>query len=200
MYLVALGGLLLAAKVEEKDGNIPRCTKLNSFVKNAFPIKDFYSIELVMLHFFDWKLCLPTAYYFAMLLLPYAILATDRLTSGPILCFTKAHAYLEEYVNFFLKVSVSEKCLLEKMPSIVGISVIAAARKAFGLVEDWPFYLERMSGYSYGEFSHIVHRFLYLLSQQCGSHSDEGYASCSSSPLVGASHQLHQVALLSISS
>merc|ERR1711911_142932 len=94
LYLVALGGLLLAAKMEEKDGNIPKCTKLNSFVKNFFPIRDFYSIELVMLNYFDWNISLPTACYFASTMLPYSILETDRLVSGPILHYSKAQAYL----------------------------------------------------------------------------------------------------------
>ena len=128
LYLVALGGLLLAAKMEEKDGNIPKCTRLNSFVKNYFPLSDYYSIELVMLNYFDWNLCLPTACYFAMSLLPYAILETDRLVSGPILHPGKAHAYLEEYVSYFLRVSVSEMGFLDKLPSVVGVSVVAAAR------------------------------------------------------------------------
>ena len=125
---MALGGLLLAAKMEEKDGNIPKCTRLNSFVKNYFPLSDYYSIELVMLNYFDWNLCLPTACYFAMSLLPYAILETDRLVSGPILHPGKAHAYLEEYVSYFLRVSVSEMGFLDKLPSVVGVSVVAAAR------------------------------------------------------------------------
>ena len=81
-----------------------------------------------MLNYFDWNLCLPTACYFAMSLLPYAILETDRLVSGPILHPGKAHAYLEEYVSYFLRVSVSEMGFLDKLPSVVGVSVVAAAR------------------------------------------------------------------------
>jgi len=183
LYLVSLGATLLAAKMEEKDSNVPRCTKLNSFVKNAFPIKDFYSIELVMLNYFDWNVCIPTAAYFAMNLLPYAMITTDKLVSGPILNFSKAHAYFEEYVNFFLKNSVSEICFIDKLPSVIGTSVIAASRKAFGLVEAWPYMLEKMSGYSWGELAHIVQRMLFQLSQLSIS-ADEGYGSCSSSPIV----------------
>ena len=174
---------MLAAKMEEKDGNIPRCTKLNSFVKNFFPIKDFYSIELVMLNYFDWNICLPTACYFATSMLPYALLETDRLVSGPILCYVKAHAYFEEYVNFFLKASISETSFIDKLPSVIGVSVIAASRKAFGLVDAWPFKLERMSGYCWGELSQSVHRLLYHLRQLSSSNNDEGYVSCSSSPV-----------------
>jgi len=182
LYLVALGGLLLAAKMEEKDGNIPRCTKLNSYVNNCFPLTDFYSIELVMLNYFDWKINLPTSCYFASAMLPYAILETDRLASGRILSFSKAHAYLEEYVFYFLSVSVSEMSFIDKLPSVIGASVIAASRRAFGIVETWPFRLERLSGYSWGKLNLIVQRLLFLLRQSSNSSQDEGYSSCSGSP------------------
>ena len=183
LYLVALGGLLLAAKMEEKDGNIPKCTKLNSFVKNFFPIRDFYSIELVMLNYFDWNISLPTACYFASTLLPYSILETDRLVSGPILHYSKAQAYLEEYVQLFLKLSVSEISFIELLPSVVGVAVVAASRKAFGLVEAWPFKLQRMTDYSWADLHFVVQRLLFILQQMSASTYDEGYGSCSGSPI-----------------
>jgi len=183
LYLVALGGLLLAAKMEEKDGNIPKCTKLNSFVKNFFPIRDFYSIELVMLNYFDWNISLPTACYFASTMLPYSILETDRLVSGPILHYSKAQAYLEEYVQLFLKMSVSEISFIELLPSVVGVACCAAARKAFGLVEAWPFKLQRMTDYSWADLHFVVQRLLFTLQQMSASTYDEGYGSCSGSPI-----------------
>ena len=146
----------MAAKMEEKEEKIPGCSKLNSFVKNYFPLKDFYSIELVMLNYFDWRINLPTASYFASALSPYAILDTDRLVSGRILSFSKAHAYLEEYINYFLSVSLGDMSFVDKLPSILGTSVIAASRRAFGIVETWPFRLEKMSGYTWTELSQIV--------------------------------------------
>ena len=182
LYLVALGGLLLAAKMEEKDGNIPKCTKLNSFVKNFFPIRDFYSIELVMLNYFDWDISLPTACYFASTLLPYSILETDRLVAGPILHYSKAQALLEEYVQLFLKMSVGEMSFIDLLPSVVGVAVVAAARKAFGLVEAWPYKLQRMTDYSWADLHFVVQRLLFFLQQMSASTYDEGYGSCSGSP------------------
>ena len=179
-----------------------------------------------MLNYFDWNLCLPTACYFAMSLLPYAILETDRLVSGPILHPGKAHAYLEEYVSYFLRVSVSEMGFLDKLPSVVGVSVVAAARhvmlniyfkiicwfwvqfktirrsdserisiylcitltfrKAFGLLETWPYRLEGVSGYSWAELQPVVTRLLAILRQLVSSSQDEGYGSCSGSPVPGS--------------
>jgi len=188
LYLVALGGLLLAAKMEE-DGNVPKCVKLNSFVKYYFTMNDFYSIELVMLNYFQWNISIPTAYYCAALLLPWGILDTDKLLSGPILSYSKAHAYYEEYVQYFLRVSLVDYNLVDVLPSRLGVSVIAASRKAFGLVEPWPSRLQRLSGYSLGDLDQIVMILLIHL-QELSSPSDEGYSSCSNSPVNSSSSSM----------
>ena len=78
MYLVCLGALLLASKMEERqvlqnivpalhvcfhsyfrDGTMPRCSQLNLFVKNYFPLADFLNLEFVMLAYFNWNLVRP---------------------------------------------------------------------------------------------------------------------------------------------
>ena len=182
LYLVALGGLLLAAKMEE-DGNVPKCVKLNSFVKHYFTINDFYSIELVILNYFQWNISVPTAYYCAALLLPWGLLDTDKHHSGPILNFSKAHAYFEEYVQYFLRVSLVDYNLVDVLPSRLGVSVIAASRKAFGLVEFWPCRLQRLSGYCEEELEQVVMVLLLHLQEVSAQAKDEGYSSCSNSPV-----------------
>ena len=78
LYLVCLGALLLASKMEERqvlqnivpalkvcfhsyfrDGTMPRCSQLNLFVKNYFPLADFLNLEFVMLAYFNWNLVRP---------------------------------------------------------------------------------------------------------------------------------------------
>ena len=145
LYLVCLGGLLLAAKLEEKDGNVPRCSQLNAFVKNFFPLSDFLSLELVMLTYFNWNVCLPTPCYFTSMLQPYSILPTDTHNKGPILCYSKARDYFEEYVQFFLKLSLTDMNLLDSRPSLVAAAIVLAARKAFGLAPTWSYQLQQAS-------------------------------------------------------
>jgi len=182
LYLVALGGLLLAAKMEE-DGNVPKCHKLNGYVNNYFTLTDFYSIEMVMLNYLHWNVSVPTSYYCAHLLLPWALLDTDKLVSGPILSYSKAHAYFEEYVQYFLRLSLQDFNLVDVLPSMLGVSIIAASRKAFGLMEAWPSRLERMSGYSIEELDQLVMVLLMHLQELSTPGKDEGYSSCTSSPV-----------------
>jgi len=180
LYLVCLGALLLAAKIEEKDGNVPRCSQLNTFVKNYFPLSDFFSLELVMLNFFNWNICLPTPCYFTSLLLPHAIQPSDHHNAGPILSFIKAQAYFQEYVEFFLKVSLCDVSFIDTLPSLLAASVIAAARRAFGLSPSWPDSLEVLTGYVEDQLSHLTT--LLLFHHRLSVSTDEGYCSFTSSP------------------
>jgi len=181
LYLVCLGSLLLAAKIEEKDGHVPRCSQLNAFVKNYFPLSDFFSLEMVMLNYFNWNICLPTTCYFASILLPHAIHPSDHHNSGPILSFIKAQAYFQEYVEFFLKVSLTDVSFIDTLPSILAASVIAAARRAFGLSPIWSENLEMLTGYREDQLGHLTTLLLFHHGMSVNS-SDEGYCSFSSSP------------------
>jgi len=180
LYLVCLGSLLLAAKMEEKDGNVPRCSQLNIFVKNYFPLSDFFSLEMVMLNYFNWNICLPTPCYFTSLLLPHSIQPSDHHNAGPILSFIKAQAYFQEYVEFFLKVSLADVSFIDTLPSLLAASVIAAARRAFGLSPPWPDSLEILTGYREDQLGHITT--LLLFHHRLSISTDEGYCSFNSSP------------------
>ena len=39
-----------------RDGAMPRCSQLNLFVKNYFPLADFVNLEIVMMSYFHWNL------------------------------------------------------------------------------------------------------------------------------------------------
>ena len=98
-----------------------------------------------MLTYFNWNVCLPTPCYFTSMLLPYSILPTDTHNKGPILCYSKARDYFEEYVQFFLKLSLTDMNLLDSRPSLVAAAIVLAARKAFGLAPTWSYQLQQAS-------------------------------------------------------
>jgi len=192
LYLVCLGALLLASKMEERDGTMPRCSQLNLFVKNYFPLADFLNLEFVMLAYFNWNLALPTMHNTTSLLLPHAVLPTDLHNGGPIVHQGKAAAYLAEYVNFFLSAALSDPAFLDASPSLLGTAIIAASRVAFGLLPTWPLHLQRLSGYGELQLARLA---TLLLAHHGGVQAqgqgflgadflleDEGYHSLESSP------------------
>ena len=166
--------------MEEKDGNVPRCSQLNTFVKNYFPLSDYFSLEMVMLNFFSWNICIPTSCDFTSLLLPHAIHPNDHHNAGPLLSFLKAEAYFQEYVQFFLKVSLADVSFIDTQPSLLAASIIAAARRAFGLSPTWPDTMEMLTGYKEEQLGHLTT--LLLFHHRMLVSTDEGYCSFSSSP------------------
>jgi len=196
LYLVCLGALLLASKMEERDGAMPRCSQLNLFVKNYFPLADFVNLEIVMMSYFHWNLALPTAHNTTSLLLPHAVLPTDLHNGGPIVHQGRAADYFAEYVNFFLSFAVVDSAFLDASPSLLGTAIITASRVAFGLQPTWPLHLQRLSGYTEIQLARLA---TLLLAHHGGAqaqgavnwdflHEDEGYHSLESSPT--ASHHL----------
>lgn len=148
LYLVCLGSLLLAAKMEEKDSNVPKCSELNSFVKNHFPLSDFLSLEFVILTYFNWNLLIPTACHFTEMLLPHSIHPSDLHNGGPIVSYREAKSYFHQYVKYFLDIAIQETAFVGTLPSKLAASLIAASRLAFGLTPTWPSSLQRMAGYT----------------------------------------------------
>jgi hypothetical protein len=147
LYLVCLVSILLASKMEEKDDKIPKCSKLNAFVKYQFPKPDFLSLEFVMLKYFNWSLGMPTACNFAEMWLPFAIQPTDSHNNGPIVSFREARAYFHQYVKYFLDLSLADPQFIDVPPSQLGAALLAAARIGFGLTPFWSHEMSSRTGF-----------------------------------------------------
>ncbi|XP_023341055.1 cyclin-J [Eurytemora carolleeae] len=188
LFLVCLGSLLLAAKFEEKDTNVPKCSELNAFTKNRFPLSDFISLEIVILKYFKWNLCLPTACYFTEMWTSYACLPTDHHNNGPIVSFREAKAYFYQYVKYFLDLAMQEEVFIDARPSLLASSLLLSARIAFGLTPKWPKSLEEITGYSkiaaepYTEI--LIKTFMKDSVEETDvSMEDDGYQSLNTSPV-----------------
>lgn len=77
LKLVALVCLLLAAKFEERECNVPKIADLNNVIKNQYPYNDFFSLELMILTFMDWNLTIPTAANFVEHYVGYVVQNSD---------------------------------------------------------------------------------------------------------------------------
>jgi len=188
LYLVCLGSLLLASKMEEKDSNVPKCSEMNAFTKNRFPLSDFISLEIVILKYFNWNLCLPTACYFAEMWLPYAIHPTDSHNNGPLVSFRDAKAYFHQYVKYFLDLAMQDSTFIDTLPSVLAASLLAASRSAFGLTPNWTKRMEFVTGYRMDVLQPFTGILLGTFKRDTTEESemsceDEGYVSRTSSPV-----------------
>lgn len=64
LLLVANVCLLLAAKLEESSFNVPQIDQLNKTVGNHYSVKDYESLQVMILEFFNWGIFFPTAAYY----------------------------------------------------------------------------------------------------------------------------------------
>ena len=80
-----------------------------------------------------------------------------------------------------MKVSLTDVSFIDTLPSILAASVIAAARRAFGLSPIWSENLEMLTGYREDQLGHLTTLLLFHHGMSVNS-SDEGYCSFSSSP------------------
>lgn len=188
LYLVCLGALLLASKMEEKDSNVPKCSEMNAFTKNRFPLSDFISLEIVILKYFNWNLCLPTACYFAELWLPYAIQTSDSHNNGPLVSFREAKAYYHQYVKYFLDLAMQDATFIDTLPSVLAASILAASRSAFGLTPTWTKRMEFVTGYGMEVLQPFSSILLATFKKETKEETemsceDEGYVSQTSSPI-----------------
>eukprot|EP00088_Acartia_fossae_P034896 TRINITY_DN3586_c0_g1_i10.p1 TRINITY_DN3586_c0_g1~~TRINITY_DN3586_c0_g1_i10.p1 ORF type:complete len:290 (+),score=61.90 TRINITY_DN3586_c0_g1_i10:40-909(+) len=186
LYLVCLVSILLASKIEEKDDRIPKCSKLNSFVKSEFPLSDFKALEYLMLKYFKWKLGLPTACHFAEIWLAHAISPTDSHNNGPLVSFREARAYFHQYVKYFLDLSMQDDVFIDVPPSKLAAALLAASRVSFGLTPTWSSNLAYLTGFRFAELQDQIELLLRTFKMDdMEEKEDEGYISLMGSPEQG---------------
>eukprot|EP00092_Neocalanus_flemingeri_P001350 GFUD01001441.1.p1 GENE.GFUD01001441.1~~GFUD01001441.1.p1 ORF type:complete len:291 (-),score=78.59 GFUD01001441.1:125-943(-) len=148
LYLVCLGCLQLAAKMNEKETNIPRGSKIVALLPEPLSLSAFLNLEFVMLNFFQWDICMPTSCYLTELLLPHSIHQTDRQWGRPIDNFRTAKAELHLAVKEMLDIGLQEETMMQVVPSLMACSILQASRLVCGMFPDWPDQLDTMTGYT----------------------------------------------------
>lgn len=148
--LVALVCILLAAKFEERDANVPKISELNSRVGNQYPITDFISLEFMIMQFLHWSLVLPTAAHFAEYYTVFATSSSDMCSvPSQFKTFKELRNAVQHNVRDFLDLSLQEVCLIPVKPSLVAAACIAAARQTLQLSSKWTSILQNVTKYQF---------------------------------------------------
>ena len=105
---------ICTAKFEESERNIPKLSELNRLgvPSSPYSARQYLTMELRLLQFFQWNVALPTAAHFLEYFLVAALTASD--------CFdgrslghqaTEARSTLSKYVVYFLEISLQSLSL-----------------------------------------------------------------------------------------
>jgi len=179
LYLVCLGSLQLAAKMHEKESDIPRGSLLATLLPYPLPASAFSSLEFVMLSYFHWEICIPTSSYLTELLLPLAILASDEQYGVSIVNFRRVKEEMHTTVKEMMNIGLQEESMMQVAPSIMACSILMASRSVCCLSPCWPLNLQTFTGYNIDQLQSLTES-LVSLHKLLGEDElvvDEGYHS-----------------------
>ncbi|XP_066974464.1 cyclin-J isoform X1 [Macrobrachium rosenbergii] len=185
LKLTALTAILLAAKFEERDTNVPRIPELNAFVKSKYTVTIFNSMEAFMLNFYNWNVGTVTAAHFAEFYLMQGITTGDTMNGVNITVPSQAIKILWKATMDFLDITLQDQAFLQWRSSLVAAACLACGRFYCHLLPTWPLSLEMTTGYHLQKLSHIMDLLIRIYEKEekgseCSS-SDSAYSSnCSS--------------------
>lgn len=188
LALVALSILILAAKVEEHESNVPKPRVLNTMIDQQYPPFDYIQLERMLFRFFEFQLIIPTAATF----IEYYIegiadakdyeLATSIATAGPFNSQLHMKRDMAELAFEFADLILSDVLLVQETPSKMAAACLAASRQTFKFCFIWSCRLIKLTRYSLVEIDECMSRLLTLraefIERQMSSQlNDSGYVS-----------------------
>nr|CAD7259664.1 unnamed protein product [Timema shepardi] len=156
LILVALVCLLLAAKFEERDVNVPKIHELNELVQNQYPINDFILLEIMTLKFLHWNLVIPTVAHFAEYYVTFSTLPSDLKNAPHFSNYSELQCYAYDYVKDYLDESLKDVAMHQYQPSLVAASCIAATRLRLHLNPKWTSSLCEYTSYEFSDLQQCV--------------------------------------------
>ncbi len=159
-HLVGLTCLVLAAKYDELDRNIP---SLSTFLRSAGPqllgsrAEDVKDCEMLVLRVLEWNLCIFTPLIFVEMLLTQGVLnKSDMAGDTPVSCeiakrVTKRALALADSAlqRTFLAHLLVDYPLLQHCPSLIAVACVLGARTLCGVSPRWSKHLELVTTYDY---------------------------------------------------
>ncbi|XP_052227638.1 cyclin-J-like [Dreissena polymorpha] len=181
LHLAALTCLLLAVKFEDHCDRIPHISRLNSYVHvnqynggQPYTARQFLQMELNILKFANFELCIPTVPHFLPYFLKVAVDEDDLVDGAPISSKGLVETYLHKHAAYFQEIVLQDHMYSEYCPSLVAASCVAAARICLHLTPTWPKQLELMTDF-------FLEQLLPCIKNMLGTHQRDSNSLTSSS-------------------
>ncbi|XP_060559930.1 cyclin-J-like [Ruditapes philippinarum] len=173
MHLMALTCLLIAVKFEDHCDRIPHYNKLNSYIPvtqyntgQPYTARQYLNMELNILKFSSFELCIPTVPNFLPYFLKVAVDEDDLRDGIPITSKSTVETYLEKHAFYFQEIVLQDHMFRIYAPSLVAASCVAAARICLHLTPTWPKQMELMTDY-------YLEQLLPCLQSMLGTHQQD---------------------------
>lgn len=155
-YLIAITCLVLAAKYDELDKNIP---PVQDYIKAAYsklPCTNIESVkecEVMCLKILDWNLRIVTPLNFIEILLTQGVLFSEDLVNGKDFVTSLNAREIKQKAVQIADLSLFYYELLQYPSSIISISCIIVSRLVNGIIPVWSSHLQYATGYKYEQLT-----------------------------------------------
>ncbi|XP_071448580.1 cyclin-J [Hetaerina americana] len=163
LKLLGIVCLLLAAKFEELDSNIPKISRLKKEMDSDVESTDFITMELVILKFLKWQLAIPTTAHFIEIFSGYTVQPSDLeccranhidVINEKIMCSMKTFKLdASGIIQELMDITVKDTSYIKFRPSVIAASIVCLARSQLMLEPQWTSPLPEITGMDETEFS-----------------------------------------------
>eukprot|EP00053_Salpingoeca_punica_P016318 m.153492 g.153492 ORF g.153492 m.153492 type:complete len:305 (-) comp16940_c0_seq5:303-1217(-) len=144
LRLSALACLVLAAKFEGREEDVPRFADLLVQCGNEYTAADLEFMEIVLLQFFQWNMCSVVAPSYLEYYIQRSTMPLDRVGGRPIR-LDDLQRGIREHCVFFIETSSQEVSMQRFRPSVLAASAVTASRLCLNVEPAWSPELERVS-------------------------------------------------------
>jgi len=140
LQLVSMVAILIAAKFEERELDVPPIVEIVQELGNQFSAKHVCEMEILVLNRLKWDLSEYTALHFLAHFFHNGVLYEDDMihqTQTSAVSLKKITRYLQRYAEFFAEMTLQEYGFQKYSSSIVAASIVVASRKAINIMPYW---------------------------------------------------------------
>jgi cyclin A len=157
LQLVGAATLLIAAKIEEQEQNVPRVANLNAYCGNTpTPASFIPKVESLVLNHLNWEMVVVTPlhfldYYLLVCLVPCELLCNQHLQN-----YCDTRSYLEKMAEFLVDLCEHHSLYREYLPSIVAAASVGTARQMLKVTPVWSQPLQLITTHSMSDISQCM--------------------------------------------
>jgi len=148
IQLVAIACILISAKIEEQEDQVPRVCTLTNFSGNTFSRELVLKMESWILNVFKWEVNIVTTINFLEYYLQAALHPAELAKNNHQRNYEHTKAHLCKTAEFFVALSEHHYHFREYLPSVVAAASIAAARQMLHVQPVWTDALQLATSHS----------------------------------------------------
>lgn len=154
LRLVGAATILIAAKIEEQEPNVPRVGTLSAYcgASAAFIPK----VESLILNHLQWEMVIVTPIHFLEYYLLVCFLPGEMPANPHLQSYSDTRAYLAKMAEFLVDLCEHHSLYREYLPSIVAAAAIGVSRQMLKVAPVWSQPLQLIATHSLADISQCM--------------------------------------------